>query len=191
MCSVSVIRETSFWRTTSTPSWICCDFVQPRSTMWRLQWESGTLWRTLAPLNLSSVWSGSVQRPSHFSTPILYMSCKRKLFVVFNVDSRKFLAQHNKGIKWKGCLTLISVSTSCLFFQCFECFLNDGTSQINTHLRYILGPNTSSAYGATLIEHSLIEVGLPGSAKVDSQTDIAQGTGETWLITVAEQWQLK
>lgn len=32
-----------------------------------------------------------------------------------------------------------------------------------------------TAYGATLIEHSLIEVGLPGSVKVDSQVDAAQG----------------
>lgn len=32
------------------------------------------------------------------------------------------------------------------------------------------------AYGATLIEHSLMEVGLSGSVKVDS--DVAQGTDE-------------
>lgn len=51
----------------------------------------------------------------------------------------------------------------------------------------MLGPNTSSAYGATLIEHSMIEVGVPGSAKVDSQSEVAQGTVETWLITVTEQ----
>lgn len=49
------------------------------------------------------------------------------------------------------------------------------------------GPISSSAYGATLIEHSLIEAGLPGSAKVGSQADVAQGTVETWLITVREQ----
>lgn len=36
----------------------------------------------------------------------------------------------------------------------------------------------SQAYGATLIEHSLIEAGLPGSVKVDSQVDAAQGTVE-------------
>lgn len=30
---------------------------------------------------------------------------------------------------------------------------------------------TPPAYGATLIEHSLIEVGLPGSVKVDGQVD--------------------
>lgn len=46
----------------------------------------------------------------------------------------------------------------------------------------ILCPDTYSAYGATLIEHSLIEVGLPGSAKIDSQADAAQGTVEMWLI---------
>lgn len=42
----------------------------------------------------------------------------------------------------------------------------------------MLFPNTSPAYGATLIEHSLIEVGLPGSVKVDSEVDAAQGTVE-------------
>lgn len=36
-------------------------------------------------------------------------------------------------------------------------------------------PNTSPAYGATVIEHSLIEAGLPGSVKIDSQVDAAQG----------------
>lgn len=32
-----------------------------------------------------------------------------------------------------------------------------------------------SAYGATLIEHSFIEAGLPGSIKVDSQENAAEG----------------
>lgn len=36
----------------------------------------------------------------------------------------------------------------------------------------------SPAYGATLIEHSLIEVGLPGSVKVDNEVVAAQGTVE-------------
>lgn len=36
----------------------------------------------------------------------------------------------------------------------------------------------STAYGATLIEHSLLEAGLPGSVKVDSQVDAAQGIVE-------------
>lgn len=36
-------------------------------------------------------------------------------------------------------------------------------------------PNASTAYGATLIEHSLIEAGLSGSIKIDSQVDSAQG----------------
>lgn len=40
-----------------------------------------------------------------------------------------------------------------------------------------------SAYGATLIEHSLIEAGLPGSAKVESQVDAAQGIVETRCLT--------
>lgn len=53
----------------------------------------------------------------------------------------------------------------------------------NQHTNYILCPNTSSAYGATLIEHSLIEAGLSGSAKVDNQTNVAEGTGEMWLIS--------
>lgn len=39
-------------------------------------------------------------------------------------------------------------------------------------------PNTSPAYGATLIEHSLIEAGLPGSVKVDSQVEASQGRVE-------------
>lgn len=34
------------------------------------------------------------------------------------------------------------------------------------------------AFGATLIEHSLMEVGLSGSMKVDS--DVAQGTTRTF-----------
>lgn len=36
-------------------------------------------------------------------------------------------------------------------------------------------PIFSPEYGATLIEHSLIEVGLSGSVKVDAQTDPSQG----------------
>lgn len=36
-------------------------------------------------------------------------------------------------------------------------------------------PHTLPAYGATLIEHSLIEAGLLGSVKIDSQVDAAQG----------------
>lgn len=43
---------------------------------------------------------------------------------------------------------------------------------------FVSFPNTSPAYGATLIEHSLIEAGLPGSAKVDSKVDAAQGIVE-------------
>lgn len=42
----------------------------------------------------------------------------------------------------------------------------------------MLCPNTFPAYGAILIEHSLIEVGLSGSVKIDSQVDAAQGTVE-------------
>lgn len=34
----------------------------------------------------------------------------------------------------------------------------------------------SPAYGAALIEHSLMEAGLPGSLKIDGQTDISEGT---------------
>uniref|UniRef100_A0A3B4Y959 Ribosome quality control complex subunit NEMF n=1 Tax=Seriola lalandi dorsalis TaxID=1841481 RepID=A0A3B4Y959_SERLL len=39
-------------------------------------------------------------------------------------------------------------------------------------VKRVLNPHLP--YGATLIEHSLIEAGLPGSAKVDSQVDAAQ-----------------
>ncbi|CAB1461125.1 unnamed protein product [Pleuronectes platessa] len=39
-------------------------------------------------------------------------------------------------------------------------------------VKRVLNPHLP--YGATLIEHSLIEVGLPGSVKVDSQVDAAQ-----------------
>ncbi|KAG7511034.1 hypothetical protein JOB18_038635 [Solea senegalensis] len=39
-------------------------------------------------------------------------------------------------------------------------------------VKRVLNPHLT--YGATLIEHSLIEVGLAGSVKVDSQTDAAQ-----------------
>ncbi|XP_053291133.1 ribosome quality control complex subunit NEMF [Pleuronectes platessa] len=39
-------------------------------------------------------------------------------------------------------------------------------------VKRVLNPHLP--YGATLIEHSLIEVGLPGSIKVDSQVDAAQ-----------------
>uniref|UniRef100_H3DIP3 Ribosome quality control complex subunit NEMF n=1 Tax=Tetraodon nigroviridis TaxID=99883 RepID=H3DIP3_TETNG len=46
------------------------------------------------------------------------------------------------------------------------------TAQQGDQVKRVLNPHLS--YGATLIEHSLIEVGLPGSAKVDSQTDVAQ-----------------
>lgn len=51
---------------------------------------------------------------------------------------------------------------------------------------------TPPAYGATLIEHSLIEVGLPGSVKVDGQVDA--GIVEEikmivlWLIAVKDEW---
>lgn len=46
---------------------------------------------------------------------------------------------------------------------------------LNKHADCVLCLNTSPAYGATLIEHSLIEAGLPGSVKVDSEADAAQG----------------
>ena len=44
------------------------------------------------------------------------------------------------------------------------------------------------AYGGTLIEHCLMEVGLSGNIKVDSQEETAQGTvlfdvtGNTFII---------
>uniref|UniRef100_A0A673C8Y5 Ribosome quality control complex subunit NEMF n=1 Tax=Sphaeramia orbicularis TaxID=375764 RepID=A0A673C8Y5_9TELE len=43
-------------------------------------------------------------------------------------------------------------------------------------LKRVLNPHLP--YGATLIEHCLIEAGIPGSAKVDSQADAAQGIVE-------------
>uniref|UniRef100_A0A7N8XYI1 Ribosome quality control complex subunit NEMF n=1 Tax=Mastacembelus armatus TaxID=205130 RepID=A0A7N8XYI1_9TELE len=47
-------------------------------------------------------------------------------------------------------------------------------------VKRVLNPHLP--YGATLIEHSLIEAGLSGSAKVDSQVDAAQGTNRTGYI---------
>ena len=47
---------------------------------------------------------------------------------------------------------------------------------------FVSCPISSPAYGATLIEHSLIEVGLSGSVKVDSQVDAAQGKVEFAVI---------
>uniref|UniRef100_A0A3B4BG98 Ribosome quality control complex subunit NEMF n=1 Tax=Periophthalmus magnuspinnatus TaxID=409849 RepID=A0A3B4BG98_9GOBI len=41
--------------------------------------------------------------------------------------------------------------------------------------RYTQAPDVSQTYGATLIEHCLIEAGLPGSAKVDNKVDAAEG----------------
>uniref|UniRef100_A0A7N8XT63 Ribosome quality control complex subunit NEMF n=1 Tax=Mastacembelus armatus TaxID=205130 RepID=A0A7N8XT63_9TELE len=49
-------------------------------------------------------------------------------------------------------------------------------------VKRVLNPHLP--YGATLIEHSLIEAGLSGSAKVDSQVDAAQGTNRTVGIRV-------
>lgn len=53
--SILTSRVTSFLQTMSTPSSICCGFAQQRQRMWRLLWESATLWRMQDPLNLSSV----------------------------------------------------------------------------------------------------------------------------------------
>lgn len=67
------------------------------------------------------------------------------------------------GTKWKESWTLTFVSTR-------------GNQLWNVIVKQVTRVSSlSSAYGATLIEHSLIEVGLPGSAKVDSQVDAAQG----------------
>ncbi|XP_034015884.1 nuclear export mediator factor NEMF-like [Thalassophryne amazonica] len=46
------------------------------------------------------------------------------------------------------------------------------STQNGDQVKRVLNPHLP--YGATLIEHSLIEVGLPGSVKVDSQTAVAQ-----------------
>lgn len=81
--STSLVRVTSFWQTTSTPSWICCGSAQQRWMMSRLQWGSGTLWRALDPRSLSSVYSGSDGRPSDFSPTTLYTSYKWNLAVLF------------------------------------------------------------------------------------------------------------
>lgn len=43
-------------------------------------------------------------------------------------------------------------------------------------------PIFSPEYGATLIEHSLIEVGLSGSVKVDAQADPSQGIKKKWHL---------
>ncbi|XP_029349469.1 ribosome quality control complex subunit NEMF [Echeneis naucrates] len=45
-------------------------------------------------------------------------------------------------------------------------------AQNGEQIKRVLNPHLP--YGATLIEHSLIEVGLPGSIKVDSQVDASQ-----------------
>ncbi|XP_045918424.1 nuclear export mediator factor Nemf-like [Micropterus dolomieu] len=45
-------------------------------------------------------------------------------------------------------------------------------AQNGDQVKRVLNPHLP--YGATLIEHSLIEVGLPGSVKVDTQVDAAQ-----------------
>lgn len=45
-------------------------------------------------------------------------------------------------------------------------------AQNGDQVKRVLNPHLP--YGATLIEHSLIEAGLPGSAKVDTQVDAAQ-----------------
>lgn len=83
----------------------------------------------------------------------------------------KFLERHRVGIKWKEFWTLTFVSSSAEF-----CIFNHNKS---LHVLYFHWPCfdcVQPAYGATLIEHSLMEVGLPGSVKVDS--DVAQGAVE-------------
>ncbi|XP_003962785.2 nuclear export mediator factor Nemf isoform X1 [Takifugu rubripes] len=63
-------------------------------------------------------------------------------------------------------------------------------AQQGDQIKRVLNPHLS--YGATLIEHSLIEVGLPGSAKVDSQASVAQVASKILeALTVAEAYMAK
>ncbi|KAM6969497.1 ribosome quality control complex subunit NEMF [Tautogolabrus adspersus] len=61
------------------------------------------------------------------------------------------------------------------------------TAQNGEQVKRVLNPHLT--YGATLIEHSLLEVGLPGSVKVDGQVEVAHKVLEA--LQIAETYMEK